>query len=474
MPHLRKCSSDSGPRRVSPGPGRFFLLHLLHSEGGDPAQDRSPERAIEQRAEVGLSRLPAWYRLWGAQSTPRQVIEEIADADAARSRRATTHQPGQQPAEGIGTGASASRRWRRRIACRQPACRGTCRCCGDAGRRLSRAGLVLAHDLNEFIALAWREMLERALHGAAKLPRTHLIAHLTQIGNRLVGGEALRGIAGHVALDELLAAAPSLGISLAPLARLASSLPFRVNWLVRGIRSCACSCVGLVASEQLAQNPVHFSASLICDVRGGSRASPYHIRRPSPQTATTRRQKSTRHPIPCRVHRERGFRLRREELAPFSPCVGRRVGDDGRRLLLNPDVAQINAPWTRSVVLKAITVAEVSLAELHHRHWQIIVDDVCRLDDQFASRILIEGPLRLGVQFVYPLIAVLDHIEAGRRNLLAAEHGVLDERGVPTESKHRNFKIALTGQDLHQRWKLKGPGSGFDTNCTPGVLHIGN
>src|SRR5829696_4847254 len=84
------------------------LLHLLHPEGGDPAQDRSPERAIEQRAEVGLSGLPAWCRLWGAQSAPRQVIEEIADADATRSRRTTTHQPSQEPAKGIGAGASAS------------------------------------------------------------------------------------------------------------------------------------------------------------------------------------------------------------------------------------------------------------------------------------------------------------------------------------------------------------------------------
>src|SRR5215212_7751278 len=358
MPHLRTCGSDPGPQwRVSPSPGRFFLLHLLHSEGSDPAQDRSPERAIEQRAEVGLSGLPAWCRLWSAQSAPRQVIEEIADADAARSRCTATHQPGQEPAEGIGTGASTNRRWRRRITCRQPACRGTCCCCGGAGRRLGRAGLVLAHNLDEFIALAVREMLERALHGAAKFLGNHLIAHLAQMGNRLVGGEALRGIASHVALDELLAAAPSLGIGLAPLARLASSLPFRVNWLVRGIRSYACSCVGLVASEQLAQNPVHFSASLICDVRGGSRASPYHIGRISPQTATAPRQKGTRHPIPGPVLRERGFRLRREELAPFSPRKGRRVGDKGELLLLNPDVVQIDSPRARLEVLQAVAVA---------------------------------------------------------------------------------------------------------------------
>src|SRR5215212_5181736 len=178
-------------------------------------------------------------------------------------------------------------------------------------------------------------MLERALHGAAKLPRTHLIAHLTQIGNRLVGGEALRGIAGHVALDELLAAVRSLGIGLAPLARLASSLPIRVNWLVRGIRSCACSCVGLVASEQLAQNPVHFSASLICDVHGGSRASPYHIRRPkfpaprkpSSPTATPR--------VLSLVRWGRALAFV-SAVFPFSPRMGRRVRDEGRCLLLNP------------------------------------------------------------------------------------------------------------------------------------------
>src|SRR5215213_6843811 len=77
------------------------------------------------------------------------------------------------------------------------------------------------------------------------------------MGDRLFGGEALRRIAGRVALDKLLAPPPGLAIGLAPLACFVTILPLGIGRCVPGIRSRTCRCFGLVAPEQLAQNPIH-------------------------------------------------------------------------------------------------------------------------------------------------------------------------------------------------------------------------
>ena len=65
---------------------------------------------------------------------------------------------------------------------------------------------------------------------------TQLVAHLAQMGDRLLSGETLRGVTGGVALDKLFAAAAGLGIGLASLARLAAGLPLGIGRFVCVVR----------------------------------------------------------------------------------------------------------------------------------------------------------------------------------------------------------------------------------------------
>src|SRR5687768_2292522 len=69
-------------------------------------------------------------------------------------------------------------------------------------------------------------------------------------------------------------------------------------------------------------------------------------------------------------------------------------------LLLDPDVAEIDTPCARNVVLQAVTEGCMRLREVEHRDRLLVVDNVARLDQQLTPGLLVEGPLRLVVDFV--------------------------------------------------------------------------
>src|SRR5215208_8172818 len=153
--------------------------------------------------------------------------------------------------------------------------------------------------------------------------------------------------------------------------------------------------------------------------------------------------------------------------------MARWVGDEPDPLLLNPDVAQINSPGTGLEVLQYLAITDDGLAEMSDRNRQVIVDDVHRLDQEFATGLFIERAGRLKVDLVKFRIAVLDKIEAAIV-LVAGEHGVLDESGIPVKAEQRGLEIVVGGQGINERRELHGTRREIDSYCFPGVLHVGD
>src|SRR5215207_1856523 len=142
-------------------------------------------------------------------------------------------------------------------------------------------------------------------------------------------------------------------------------------------------------------------------------------------------------------------------------------------LLLDPDVGEIDTEVAGPEILQTIAITGVGFAEVHHGNRQIFVNDVSRLNDQFAAGFLVKGAIRLRIQLVDLLVAVLDHVEAAFI-LVAAEHGVLDEARVPTETKQCNVEAMVGCNRIDQRGELQRAGSGIDSDRSPGILHIGD
>src|SRR5829696_2145606 len=167
---------------------------------------------------------------------------------------------------------------------------------------------------------------------------------------------------------------------------------------------------------------------------------------------------------------------------PSPRSEGRRAGDEGyawgvvpgyeeRRLLLNPDVGQIDAPRAWLEVLQTIAVARSRLAKVHHGNREVLVDQVCRLDHQFAASLLVECPLGFVIQLVDPLVAIPNHVEAALV-LVATEHGVLDEGGVPAKSEQGHIEVVVSGDGLGERCEFDCPRRHGDADGPPGILHI--